>query len=151
MSKSKWAPEVQPQKKISDDSAAAQVKELIAYYSINPDELESEDVRKAVESGLNRLSSYYARGFLENKIGTDGKLSVIQYLQGNTGTAKELSYGELSGQHKVAMDGFDPKANYQRQHALMASLAGVTDDAIKGLHGVDLSVCETLALVFLQA
>jgi hypothetical protein len=33
----------------------------------------------------------------------------------------------------------------------MASLAGVTDDAIKGLHGVDLSVCETLALVFLQA
>ena len=150
MSKSKWGPVQAPAMKLSEESAASQVHELLAYYSIDIDELESADVKKAMESGLNRLASYYRRGLVENK--RDGsKLQVIQHLEANTGTAATITYGELSGQHKVAMDGFEPKAQYQRQQALMASLGGLTDDAIKSLHGVDLSVCETLALVFLQA
>ena len=70
-------------------------------------------------------------------------------LQVNCRGARSLK--PLQRKHKIVMDSYDAKAFYKRAYALMGSLSGLGDDAMRLLRGVDLQVVEALGIVFLAA
>ena len=107
-------------------------------------------MKAATETGFNRLQNYFRRGLIEIRRDA-GKFVIVQHLEAAPGDIKEIVYQELRGELKAAMDGFKQTDSYKRQHALLGALSGLGDTAIRALRGVDLSVAETLALVFMSA
>jgi hypothetical protein len=60
-----------------------------------------------------------------------------------------LTYKEMCGKHKRAMDGFKDGTMFERQQALLGSLCGLGKDAIGALRGFDLKIAEAISLCFL--
>lgn len=130
---------------ISKETAEKELSKLMDYYEISLDTIEDEEVKRMIQAGYDRLVKAVRLGRLQIKI--ENGLQVIQKLR-STGT--EIVYREIDGEAKAAMDGHDPKAYNKRAHALMGSLSGLGEAAIKKLKGVDLSLCEVLGLIFLS-
>lgn len=150
MAKSKWAADKVESFKISEDTATGQVKELLAHYKLDVEDIESEPSRKAFESSLNKLVKAYQRGQLENKKDDKGRFQVIQHLSAAPGEVSDITYDELKGKHKVAMDGLEGNDTYARQQALLGSLSGLGSKAMQALSGIDMSIAECLGFVFLM-
>lgn len=130
------------QEKISAESAAAQVDELLDYYDVDP----KSDMGAAVRSKLIR---YYQRGDLEHLRDDKGRIKIRQHLREAPGAVSAYEYGALTGAARVAMDTYNPQEFYQRLHALMGGLSGLGEAALLALTGRDRQVMETLAQVFL--
>jgi hypothetical protein len=142
---SKWSRKGEPEKtKISAESAEASVRELMDFYKVDIDEYENAQAKAGMELILTKLQKAYMREKLENKR-TDGKFKIVLHCEGTRG---EITFDELSGEHKLAMDGYDEKQNVAKQHALLGSMSGLGAKAIEKLAPVDLSIAECLATVF---
>ncbi|GHV16136.1 hypothetical protein FACS189493_1420 [Spirochaetia bacterium] len=146
---SKWAlPKDETEYKISEETAAKSVMDLVKHYRIDIDALPNTDAQKSLEGALSVLQDGFRRGLLETEIDDDGNMKVIQHLEMNGQT---LTYKEMCGKHKRAMDGYPEGTMFERQQALLASLAGVGKDVIGQLRGFDLKLAEALSICFLAA
>jgi hypothetical protein len=114
------------------------------YYEIEIDEIEDENLRKAIKQGYDRAINAIRRGRLKIKI-EDGEFKAIQTAR--TGT--EITYREIDGEAKSAMDNHPPDAIYRRAYALLGALSDIGESNIKRMKGVDLSLAEVLGLIFL--
>ena len=79
----------------------------------------------------------------------DGKLSVTQVFKNPPGDVSEIEWVEISGKHKMAMDGCKDTEVYARAYRLAGALTGMGEAGIKNLRGPDLSVAESLGVLFL--
>jgi plasmid stabilization system protein ParE len=130
--------------KLSAETAQAEIKKMLDYYEIEIDEIEDADLKRAIKQGYDRLIKAVRLGRLEIK--TEGGLSVVQLLRDGSET---ITYREIDGTAKSAMAGKKPDDSYGKAYALMGSLSGLGEVAIKKLKGVDLSLTEVLGLIFL--
>jgi plasmid stabilization system protein ParE len=129
---------------LSKESAANELKKLFDYYEIDIDEIEDKDLKKAIQQGYDRLIKAVRLGRL--KVNIDGGIKVIQTLRGSSET---IEYKEIDGTAKTQMDGKARDDYYGKSYALMGSLSGLGEAAIKKLKGVDISLAEVLGLIFL--
>jgi hypothetical protein len=129
---------------ISAENAEAAVRELLDFYEVDIDEYENAQARAGMELICNKLQKAYMRGKLSNKR-VDGKFKIVLTCEAPRGS---ITFDELSGEHKLAMDGYDEKQNVAKQHALLGSMSGLGAKAIEKLSPADLSISECLATVF---
>ena len=122
------------------------MQEFLDYYDIDQEDIVIEQGAVAIETILNRLIRAVRKGHLEIQ---DGGAKVVQHLKFPMGDVTQIIYGELSQKNKFAMDGIPEKKPIARMNALMGSLAGVPGNALMSLKGVDLSVMERLATLFM--
>jgi hypothetical protein len=132
--------------KISPEAAQKQVFSLMGYYSVDSDDIDDKASKGAFDMALNKMQKAFQSGRLELKTDTGG-MEIIQHLENN----QTITYGELRGENKIAMDGFDPTCTSAREYALLGSLSGLGIDAIKKLSRNDLSIAECLGFFFLMA
>jgi len=135
--------------KLSEESATACVRELLDFYHLNVGDIEDPASKNSFELSLNKLQNAYRRGALENKM-EKGSLKIIQHLDHAPGDLKEITYDELQGKYKPAMDAYESKETYKRQFALLGALSGLGQLAIESLRGTDLSIAECLSFFFLM-
>lgn len=129
---------------LSKESAEIQLKKLFDYYEIELDEMDDQDLKEKIEMGYGRLIKAIRKERLSIK--TDGGIQVIQM----TRDGKEMiTYREIDGKAKTEMAGKNINDFYGRIYAMMGSLSGLGEAAIKQLKGVDLSLVEVLGFIFL--
>ncbi|GHV89686.1 hypothetical protein AGMMS50268_01890 [Spirochaetia bacterium] len=146
---SKWAlPAEETEYKISEETAAKSVMQIVTHYHIDIERMPGDDQKNAIESALATLQRGFQAGLLETEITDDGTMNVIQHLESNKQT---LTYKEMQGKHKRAMDGFPEGTLFERQQALLGSLCGLGKDVIGTLRGFDLKLAEALSIFFLAA
>lgn len=131
--------------KLSKKSAHDELNKMLDYYEIDIDEIEDEDLRKAILGGIGRLVKAIRLGRLEIKI-EDG-IKIIQTLRDGS---KKIEYKEIDGVAKMEMAGKNEKDYYGKSYALMGSLSGLGEAAIKNLKSVDISLVEVLGMIFLS-
>lgn len=129
---------------VSSENAETAVREFLDFYQVDIDDFESAQAKSGMELIFNKLQKAYMRGKLSNRR-ADGKFKIALKCEGQRG---EVVFDELSGDHKLAMDGYDEKQNIAKQHALLGSMCGLGAKAIEKLAPVDLSIAECLATVF---
>jgi plasmid stabilization system protein ParE len=129
---------------LSQETAQAELKKMFDYYEIDIDGIETPELKKAIQAGYDRLIKAVRLGRLEVK--AENGIQVIQTLK----SGDKITYREIDGVAKTEMAGKDEKDYYGKSYALMGSLSGLGETAIKKLRGVDLSLCEVLGLIFLS-
>jgi hypothetical protein len=141
---------------ISADSAAAQVKELLAYYDFDISTLDDSIVNKksglteraSAQATFEKLIPYYREGRLENDKAGDGSLLIVQHLKEPKGTITEIQYKEFTGDNRIASDGKGADFSLTMAYAMMGSLSGFGEGGMRNLRRGDLRAMEALALGF---
>ena len=146
--KSKFALKIKKQP-VSQDVAMDQVMSFLEKFDIDVEAIEDKKSKSGVESTLNKMVSYVRSGLIEI-IDKDGKISIVQHLANKKGEISTLEYKEITGRHKIAMDGYDENERYKMMYSLAGSISGIGYDGILKLEGKDLSVAEVLGAIFLQ-
>jgi hypothetical protein len=129
---------------LSEKSAKENLQQMLDYYEIDIDDIDDKDTRKAVSSSLKKIIKSIMKGRLEIKI--EEEFQVIQY----TKNGEKIIYREIDGISKSAMASKGDNDYNGKCYALMGSLSGLGESAIRSLKGVDLSLTEVLGVVFLQ-
>ena len=127
--------------KISRDTAEGTFQEFLDYYDIAIDEV-TEDQANAWKPSEQKIIKAIMRGRLE--IVTDDNFLIIQHLKGG----EKVEYKEITGKSKVVMD--KEKGEYGKMYALLGSLSGLGQTAIKKMNGRDVSLAETIGFFFLM-
>ena len=130
---------------LSKKNAKELLQKLFDYYEIKIEDIEDKRVRSSIQNGFDRLLKGTMNGRL--KIKFDNGIEVVQILKTN-GT--EIKYREIDGVAKTEMAGKEPDDHYGKAYALMGALSGLGENAIMQLKGVDLSMVETLGMIFLS-
>lgn len=136
--------------KISEESATAQIVDILSYYDIDPDTLGGIDDKAglALEAALDTLAKVVREGRLEATRDANGKLS-IKWILSDGKTTMEIA--EVTAHKKMVLDGFKEGQNYGRLYAFMGALCGVGTDGIKRLSPADLSTAECLGTLLSNA
>jgi plasmid stabilization system protein ParE len=129
---------------VTKDVAKNELKKMLDYYEIDIDEIEEKDLKRAIKGGMDRLIKAVRLGRLEIKL-EDG-IKIIQTLR----NGEKITYREIDGTAKMEMAGKNADDYYGKSYALMGSLSGLGESAIKALKSVDLSLAEVLGLIFLS-
>lgn len=132
--------------KLSEESANDQMEVLLDYYDVDESEFDDDDKRANFKDTVKKLVKHIRRGRVVIELDGDN-LKVMQFLKFSSGDSNEVSYVVIKAQHKVASDAAGDK-KYTRIPALMGSLSGLGERAIKQFKGVDMSAMECLAAVF---
>jgi hypothetical protein len=133
-------------KDISEEVAQEHIDGFIEYYGISTDEL-PDNLSRAITSSLAKMKAAIRTGQLEIKI-TPETITIEQNLVKPVGKIEKLIYKEVDGGSKVAMkeDGGD----YSKTYQFLGALTGEGSAVITKLKGRDLSLAESLGVVFLQ-
>ena len=134
-----------PITKLSKKNAKEYLQKMLDYYEIDIDEIEDKKLKNAIKQGSDRLIKAIRYGRIEFKF--ENGIQVIQTLRSNGET---ITYEEINGEAKTAMAGKHEDDFYGKSYALMGSLSGWGESAIKKLKGVDLSLVEVLGMIFLS-
>jgi len=125
-------------------TASAEIKKMLDYYEIDIDEIEDKDLKRLITQGFDRAIKAARLGRLEIKL--ENGIKVIQTTRSGT----VIEYREIDGVAKTEMAGKADGDSYGKAYALMGSLSGIGEGAIKQLKGVDLSLAEVLGFIFLS-
>ena len=131
--------------KISEKVARDQLDILLDYYDIELNKL-TDDLKSSVDQSVEKLIRAVRRGQLQIK--NDDDLKVTQHMKKGDSV---IEYGILSGRSKTAMANKKDTDYHGRIYAMLGSMSGMGETAILSLTGSDLSVAESLGILFLQA
>ena len=131
--------------KLGKSAAKEILQKMLDHYEIDLDEIDDKDLKRAIGNGTARLITAIRRGRLEFKY--EKGIKVFQTLKDGSDI---IEYREIDGIAKTEMAGKEPSDHYGKSYALMGSLCGRGEAAIKKLTGVDLSLVEVLGLIFLS-
>ena len=131
---------------LTKQAAESEIQKIFDYYEIDVDEIEDKDQKKFIKQNYDRLIKAARLGRLEVKL--EKGIQIIQHLRDND---RVITYGEITGNAKVATAGKEPTDFYGRIYAVMGVVSKEGEDAIKLMKGVDLSLCEVLGAIFLSA
>lgn len=129
---------------LTKENAKNELKKMFDYYEIDLDDIDDKNLKHALNGAYDRLIKSVRHGRLEIKI--ENGIQVLQKLRSNS---EKITYREIDGTAKMAMAGKAEDDYYGKSYALMGSLSGLGEAAIKQLKGVDLSLVEVLGMVFL--
>lgn len=128
--------------KISKEVAEKQLDIFFDYYELDIEEdIASETSRDAVKASAKRIVKAIRSGRVE--ITNDDGLKIIQIVG-----EEKLEYKELDGKCKILTDKYD--GNYAKIYAMAGYLNGLGLDGMKNLKAVNLSIAESIGMLFLQ-
>jgi len=133
--------------KLSRESAEEQFNLFMDYYDIDPEDW-ADSLQVPFQTAKNRLIRAITKGNLSIEAGDP--IRIVQILIKPKGDTTELVYSEMSGRAKVAMKGKDETDTFGKIYALVGSLTGLGETAITRLTGADMSIAESIGLLFLQ-
>ena len=132
-------------KKISKESAMAQIESWLKFYGLDFEDIELENGKDAAKTITNTLTRAIQRGELE--INIDGTAVVTQHLVRAIGTTKKIEYkGNRIGFARIAMEKYGDTET--RTYGFMAAMSGVEFDELMKLDGADLTVMKRISVVF---
>jgi hypothetical protein len=133
---------------ISEERAQEILDQFTEYYDIDPETM-PENLQRVIASSLAKIKKAIRDGRLE--IETDGQsITVKQNLQKPpAGVASQLTYKEVTGAAKIGIK--DDSTDYGKIYTFLGALTGDGVGVIQKLGGKDLSLAESLGVVFLQA
>ena len=135
---------------ISHQAARDQVKILIDYYEIEPENMAKEEMKETMEMSISQLEKSVRKGRVTIEETDDG-LTVTQKLKKPLGEANVIEYKELTGAAKVEMEkNCKVNHNYKKIYALCGAMSGLPESFFQKLRGVDMSDAESLGMIFLQ-
>ncbi len=128
--------------KISQESAEAQMKKFFDYYDFDIEEdVLNSAARNAVKTAAQRIKKAIRKGLVEIE-DVEG-IKVSQTVKG-----EKISYKELDGHCKITSDKYE--GEYAKIYAMAGYLTGLGLEGIKELKGKDLSIAESIGMLFLQ-
>lgn len=134
---------------ISAEVARQQLSIMLDYYEIDGESFLDENQSNIFSQTCERLKKAIMKGRLS--ITSKDGIEVKQHLKNSyAGEVKILDYAEIAGKHKTSMGKHKDTDHYGRMYALLGSLTGMGDAAIRSLKGPDLSTAECLGFLFLQ-
>lgn len=143
MKTSKFSIENRKEYKLSEESALNIVLDLCEHFDLDVDTTEDNEKRSNLEDLLSALTDFVRRGLLE----VNEDFGFTQHLQnGEKGT---LEYKTITGQQKLAMDGYGKNENMAKAYAILGAACGQGDSLVKKLKGIDLKVAEALTVFFI--
>lgn len=131
--------------KLSEEAGLKILHDFCFKFDIDIDAAEDRDEVKRIEKLLNVLLEYVRLGYVE----IHDDYSITQHLQNPSGEVVKLEYKKITGEQKLAMDGFGENERYAMIYACLGAASGLGDSAIKKMIGIDLKVAEALSLAFL--
>lgn len=133
------------EKVLSSESAKKELKKFYDYYEVDLEDFpkESQEALQIIEPVIIRGIQ---RGLIEFKEDDEKGFVVIQKLKGDRG---EITYKELNGDAKMAMNSKSENDTSGRCYALLGSLSGEGAAVIRKLKGPDLKRAEHIGAVFL--
>lgn len=134
-------------KPVSEESAKEQLNCFFEYYDFkNCDDFFStlidEEDKKDYSVTINRLLRGIKKGKLSIAVDDNGELLIEQILR----DGQKLTYSELTGKHKSQMKS---KNNFQAAQELVGALTNVGYAKISNLKTNDLSISESVGMLFL--
>lgn len=128
--------------KISKEVAEEQLNIFLDHYELDIDEdIASETSRDAVKSSVKRIIKGIRSGRVE--ITNDDGLKIVQIVG-----EEKLVYKPLDGKCKVLTDKYD--GNYAKIYALAGYLNDLGLEGMKNLKDLNLSIAESIGMLFLQ-
>lgn len=128
--------------KISEEVAKQQLDIFYDYYELDIEEdIASETSRDAVKTSAKRIIKAIRSGRVE--ITNDDGLKIVQIVG-----EEKLEYKELDGKCKVLTDKYE--GNYAKIYAMAGYLNELGLEGMKKLKGVNLSIAESIGMLFLQ-
>lgn len=132
-------------KKISKESAKAQIESWLNFYGLDFEDIELENGEDAAKTITNTLVRAIQRGELE--INIDGTAVVTQHLVRPIGSISKIEYkGNRIGYSRVAMEKYNDTET--RTYGFLAAMSGVEFDDLMKLDGADLTVMKRISVVF---
>ena len=132
----------------SEEVAAEHVDRLVKFYRIYTEDL-PKDLGKALKACLNALK----RGVMDGRLSIEVEaknITITQVLDDpQPGVPEQLVYGKIKARHKIGMK--DDDTQYEKMYHLLGTMSGQGLEVVQKLEGIDVSLAESLALVFLQA
>jgi hypothetical protein len=136
--------------KISKESAEEHFKIFLDYYEIDLDEEDDDEVRSANKSIKKKIVKAIQLGRIEFKEEND-TLNVYQHLKHSIqGIESPLVYKEPTGYSKIAMKESGKEDQYGKLYHLLGGMCGHGKAPFLKMRGKDLSVAESLGLLFLD-
>ena len=132
-------------KKISKESAKAQIESWLNFYGLDFEDIELENGEDAAKTITYTLVRAIQRGELE--INIDGTAVVTQHLVMPIGSTTKIEYkGNRIGYSRVAMEKYNDTET--RTYGFLAAMSGVEFDDLMKLDGADLTVMKRISVVF---
>jgi hypothetical protein len=135
-----------PKYVLAKNAAEGVIQSILDYYEIDIDEIEDKEQKKFIKQNYDRLVKAARLGRIEVK--REKGIQIIQHLRDRE---EIFTYREIDGEAKAATAGKDKEDFYGRIYAVMGSLSGEGESAVKKMKGVDISLCEVLGAIFLSA
>ena len=132
---------------ISEEVAAEQIEAFKKYYEIDIDDL-TDNLKPVMVSSFQKLKRAIMSGRLEIEI-TEETILVKQHLKREVeGLPNPIVYKEVSGRAKMGIK--DDSTDYGKMYGFLGALCGEGPALIQKLTGPDISLAESLGVVFLQ-
>jgi hypothetical protein len=132
---------------LSQETAAEQVRQLLAYYEFNAEHL-PQAMRAALESSVAQIEQGVRLGLLEIDISAE-RCEVKQHLKRPVpGASNPIVYREVSGKAKIGIR--EDGGNYGKMYAFLGALSGEGAAIYLNMKSKDLSLAEALGALFLQ-
>ena len=135
---------------LSEEAAEEQLELFCDYYGINLDDEDDKEIRRANASVKKKIIRSIRRGLVEFKEEEDTfnvYQNLIKPLQGITSPIK---YKEPTGHSKIAMKESENTDYYGKMYNLLGGMSGEGKKPFLKMKGQDLSIAESLALLFLD-
>ena len=126
---------------LSEESAREQLQILLDFYDQDLEDLDDEDSKVSI-----RISKKLTKAFMQGKLEVEIDDTGIKVRQ-NLCDGSSLVYRTIDAQAKVAMEQY--KKPHERLYGLLAVLSKSPMAKVQKIKGVDLSIAEHLALIFL--
>ena len=134
-------------KKISKESARAQIESWLNFYGLDFEDIELENGKETAKTIENTLVRAIQRGELE--INIKGTAIVTQHLVIPIGSVKSIVYkGQRIGFSRIAMGKYNDGES--GTYGFMAALSGVDYDDLMKLDGADLAIMRRVATLFIM-
>jgi hypothetical protein len=137
------------EKVISEETAQGQIDKFLDCYDIDPDDM-PDNLKAAVISSLKKIKKAIRKGRLEIEI-TDETVIISQYIDSKKapkGAPNPIVYKEVTGAAKIGIK--DDSTDYGKMYSFLGALSGEGIRLFQNLSGKDLSLAESLGVVFLQ-
>lgn len=136
---------------ISQEAAEEQLNLFLNYYDIDLEDTGNDkDLARANRSVKNKIIRAVRKGLVEFKE-EDDTLNVYQNLtKPLQGVTSPIKYKEPTGHSKIAMKESENTDQYGKMYNLLGGMSGEGKKPFLQMKGKDLSIAESLALLFLD-
>lgn len=135
---------------LSEEAAEQQLQLFLDYYDIDLEDTDDKDLLRANRSVKKKVIKAIRKGLVEVKEENE-TLNVYQTLEKPMqGITNPIRYKEPTGHSKIAMKESDKEDYYGKMYNLLGGMSGEGKAPFLKMKGKDLSIAESLALLFLD-